>query len=83
MFEHLEYLTRIKQKEMLLNAEAQQLINEALAAREREQSSPFYYGALAALGHRLTELGERLEAQYNAARQMPLELPPLERVTYE
>jgi hypothetical protein len=81
MFEYLEYATQLKHKEMLQNAEAQQLIDEALAARE--QGEPFYYEALAALGRRLSAWGEQLQDHYDSARQMPLELPPLERAHYE
>jgi hypothetical protein len=81
MFDFLEYATRLKQKEFLQNAEAQQLIKEALAARDKGQ--PFYYDALAALGRRMADWGERLQAHYDSARQMPLDLPPLERAHYE
>jgi len=81
MFDYLEYAIQLKHKEMLQNVEAQQLIKEALAARHKGQ--PFYYEALAALGRRLTAWGERLQDHYDSARQMPLELPPLERARYE
>lgn len=81
MFNWVEYATHMKQKEFFLNVEEQQLINEALAAQAKGE--PFYYEALAALGRRLAEWGEQLQEHYDVARQMPLELTPLERVTYE
>lgn len=81
MFSSLEYLTRLKQKEFFLNAEEQHLINEALAAQGMKQ--PFYYEALAALGRRLTDWGERLQTHYDATQQMPLELTPLKRGSHE
>jgi hypothetical protein len=81
MFNWVEHATQMKQREFFLNAEERQLINEALAAQAKGE--PFYYEALAALGRRLTEWGERLQEQYDVARQMPLELPPMERARHE
>jgi|GEM_PF-2922591 len=81
MYDWLEYATRLKHTEFQQNAEAQQLINQALAARANR--APIYYETLAALGRRLADWGERLQQHYDAARQLPLELPPLERVPYE
>lgn len=77
MFNYLEYITRLKQKEMFRNAEEAQLIQEALAARENDD--PFYYVTLAALGRRMAAWGESLQERYDSACNMPLELPPLER----
>ncbi len=81
MFDWLEYATRMKQTEHIRNAEEWQLIQEALAARPHH--APFYYEALAALGRRLMAWGEQLQERYDSARQMPLELLPLEPAPYE
>ena len=81
MFNWIEYTTQMKQKEFFANAEEQHLINEALAAQNNVE--PFYYEALAALGRRLTEWGDHLQQQYDVTQQMPLELPPLKRITHE
>ena len=67
------YVVQIKPAERVLNAEAHQLIQEALAARRPDER--FYYKALAALGRRLIVWGEWLQNQYDAARHTPLELP--------
>jgi hypothetical protein len=76
MFDWLEYATRLKHREFLQNAEAQQLIDEAMAARANDD--PFYYEALAALGRYLSTLGERLQERYHSTAHLPLELTPLE-----
>jgi hypothetical protein len=77
MFNWLEHATRIKQKELYRNAEERQLIEEALAAHANDD--PFYYETLAALGRRLSALGENLQERYDSACKLPLEMPPLER----
>jgi hypothetical protein len=76
MFNWLEYVTQLKQKEMFRNAEEAQLIQEALAAHANDD--PFYYETLAALGRRLAAWGENLQERYDSACKLPLELPPLE-----
>ena len=79
MFEYLKYATQIKHSEFIRNAEERQLIREALLARENKE--PFYYETLAGLGRQLTNWGERLQERYDRVSEMPLELPPFERVS--
>ena len=79
MFEYLKYATQFKHSEFIRNAEERQLIHEALLAMETNE--PFYYEVLADLGRHLTHWGERLQERYDRASEMPLELPPFERVS--
>lgn len=76
MFEYLKFATQLKHSEFIKNREEQQLIQEALLARGAHE--PFYYEALAGLGRRLTDWGERLQERYDRASEMPLDLPPFE-----
>lgn len=79
MFEWMEHATQIKPKGIVYNPEEQQLLDEArLAAEDR---APFYHQALAGLGRQLTDWGERLQVRYDSAAQMPLDMPPLEKVS--
>jgi hypothetical protein len=75
---NLEYAVKIHHKEMARSAEEAQLIREAMAAMPPRQ--PFYRGTLAALGRRMVVWGESLEARYEQATQLPVDIP-LEPVT--
>ncbi len=79
MFEWMEHATQIKPRTFTQNPEEQQLIEEArLAVEER---APLVHQALAGLGRQLTGWGERLQERYDSASQMPLDMPPLEKIT--
>lgn len=78
MFEWMEHATQIKPGTFIRNPEEQQLIDEArLAVEER---APLVHQALAGLGRQLTDWGERLQERYDSAAQMPLDMPPLEKI---
>jgi hypothetical protein len=79
MFEFQIYAISVRHREAVRNAEAQQLIEEAMAVYEREKGSSLYYRAMAALGRRMAAWGESLQERYDRASQLPLELSPLER----
>ena len=81
MFDWLDYAVRFKDRERDTNAETQQFIEEAAAARRTGER--FYYKALARLGRRLTAWGDWLQEQYDAARQTPLELPSWDVASHE
>ena len=76
MFDWLYYATRLTYNERYSNAEAQQLIQEALATRP--QPVRLSHRLLAALGRYLAVVGEWLQTRYDSARQLPLEALPLE-----
>jgi hypothetical protein len=75
----LQYLARIRHQERVLNTEAHQLIQEALAAREMEKGHPFYNRALAALGRRMSAWGEQLQHHARASHS-PVETPFTEAI---
>jgi hypothetical protein len=76
MMEWLTYAVQLKPGKIVRNAEAHQLIQESLAAQQKD--GRFYYPSLAALGRSLAALGEWLQNQYDTARNIPLDLPPLD-----
>ena len=76
-FEWMEHATQIRPGAFMPNREEKYLREEARLMDEDD--TPFYYQVLAGLGRQLTGWGEHLQARYDRAAQMPLELPTLDR----
>lgn len=74
MFDWINFVAQEKQREFILNREAEQLVREALAADEaqRQHFTPVYYEALAALGRRLTAVGEDLQSRFGDSTPLPM-----------
>jgi len=75
MFDWINFVAQDRYRELRRNAEAEQLIREAMAAEDahRQHFTPFYYEQLAALGRRLSAVGEDLQARFGDDGSLPLE----------
>lgn len=80
MTHKLETMVVVRQRELLCEAEMERLYQQARAGMAQQQE-PFYYEALAALGRRLSDVGDYLQERYGEC-QSALE-PALKMATHE
>jgi hypothetical protein len=71
MMEWVTHVIQIKGREIIWNAEAYQLIQEAAAMRQ--QHGHLHRRAIAGLGRRLSAWGERLQNQSDAMPLLPVD----------
>lgn len=82
MTHKLETMVVVRQRELLREAEMERLYQQARAGMAQpQQQEPFYYEALAALGRRLSDVGDYLQERYGEC-QSALE-PALKIATHE
>lgn len=75
MFDWINFVAQERHRELQRNSEAEQLVREAMAAADadRQHFTPFYYEQLAALGRRLSAVGEDLQTRFGEEAPMPME----------
>lgn len=75
MFDWINFVAQDRYRELRRNIEAEQLVREAMAAEDahRQHFTPFYYEQLAALGRRLSAVGDDLQARFGDDGALPLE----------
>jgi len=75
MFDWINFVAQDRYRELRRNIEAEQLVREAMAAEDadRQHFTPFYYEQLAALGRRLSAVGDDLQSRFGEDGALPLE----------
>lgn len=75
MFDWINFVAQDRYRELRRNIEAEQLVREAMAAEDahRQHFTPFYYEQLAALGRRLSAVGDDLQSRFGEDASLPLE----------